>query len=77
LFYLLQEFEPASWEFLPSLLSQSRILSAEFTYTSRLFTDTKRVLFGELTNSPAGGIGRFYPADGEKIFSEVFFRPAR
>jgi len=78
LFYPLQEFEPASWEFLPSLLSQSRILSAEFTYIRvDFFTDTKRVLFGELTNLPAGGIGRFYPADGEKIFSEVFFRPAR
>ncbi len=78
LFYPLQEFEPASWEFLPSLLSQSRILSAEFTYIRvDFFTDTKRVLFGELTNLPAGGIGRFYPVDGEKIFSEVFFRPAR
>ena len=78
LFYPLQEFEPASWEFLPSLLSQSRILSAEFTYIRvDFFTDTKRVLFGELTNLPAGGIGRFYPADGEKIFSEVFFRPER
>lgn len=76
LFYPLQEFEPASWEFLPDLLRQSRILSAEFSYIRvDFFTDTKRVLFGELTNLPAGGIGRFYPADGEKIFSEVFFRP--
>ncbi|WHZ27555.1 MAG: hypothetical protein OJF51_002352 [Nitrospira sp.] len=78
LFYPLQEFEPASWGFLPNLLSQSRILSAEFSYIRvDFFTDTERVLFGELTNLPAGGIGRFYPADGEKIFSEVFFRPAR
>ncbi|MBS0181298.1 MAG: hypothetical protein JSS39_02765 [Nitrospira sp.] len=78
LFYPLQDFQPASWDFLPSLLSQSRILSAEFTYIRvDFFTDTKRVLFGELTNLPAGGIGRFYPADGEKIFSEVFFRPGR
>ena len=78
LFYPLQEFEPASWDFLPGLLGQSRILSAEFTYIRvDFFTDTKRVLFGELTNLPAGGIGRFYPADGEKIFSEVFFRPVR
>ena len=78
LYYPLQEFEPASWEFLPALLSQSRILSAEFTYIRvDFFTDTKRVLFGELTNLPAGGIGRFYPRDGEKIFSEVFFRPGR
>jgi hypothetical protein len=78
LYYPLQKFEPASWEFLPSLLCQARILSAEFTYIRvDFFTDTKRVLFGELTNLPAGGIGRFYPADGEKIFSEVFFRPPR
>lgn len=78
LYYPLQEFEPASWEFLPSLLRQARILSAEFSYIRvDFFTDMKRVLFGELTNLPAGGIGRFYPADGEKIFSEVFFRPVR
>lgn len=78
LYYPLQEFEPASWEFLPALLSQSRILSAEFNYIRvDFFTDTKRVLFGELTNLPAGGIGRFYPPDGEKIFSEVFFRSVR
>lgn len=78
LYYPLQEFQPVSWEFLQSLLSQSRILSAEFSYIRvDFFTDTKRVLFGELTNLPAGGIGRFYPADGEKIFSEVFFRPVR
>lgn len=78
LYYPLQEFEPASWDFLPDLLKQSRILSAEFKYIRvDFFTDTKRVLFGELTNLPAGGIGRFYPADGEKIFSEVFFRPVR
>lgn len=78
LYYPLQAFEPASWEFLPSLLRQSRILSSEFTYIRvDFFTDTKRVIFGELTNLPAAGIGRFYPADGEKIFSEVFFRPVR
>jgi len=78
LYYPLQEFEPASWDFLPDLLNQSRILSAEFKYIRvDFFTDTKRVLFGELTNLPAGGIGRFYPADGEKIFSEAFFRPVR
>lgn len=78
LYYPLQEFEPASWDFLPGLLSQSRILSAEFTYIRvDFFTDTKRLLFGELTNLPAGGIGRFYPPDGEKIFSDAFFRPAR
>jgi hypothetical protein len=78
LYYPLQEFEPASWDFLPDLLHQSRILSAEFTYIRvDFYTDTKRVLFGELTNLPAGGIGRFDPADGEKIFSEAFFRPVR
>jgi hypothetical protein len=78
LYYPLQAFEPASWEFLPSLLRQSRILSSEFTYIRvDFFTDTKRVIFGELTNLPAAGIGRFHPADGEKIFSEVFFRPVR
>lgn len=51
LYYPLQELEPASWEFLPSLLRQSRILP--------------------------GGTGRFYTADGEKIFPQAVFRPAR
>lgn len=78
LYYPLQEFEPASWDFLPDLLCQARILSAEFRYIRvDFYTDTKRVLFGELTNLPAGGIGRFYPPEGEKIFSEVFFQPVR
>lgn len=78
LYYPLQEFEPVSWDFLPGLLSQSRILSAEFEYIRvDFFTDTKRVIFGELTNLPASGTGRFYPPDGEKKFSEVFFRPVR
>lgn len=78
LYYPLRAFEPASWDFLPGLLSQSRTLAAEFSYIRiDFFTDTKRVLFGELTNLPAGGIGHFYPPDRERVFSEVFFRPVR
>ena len=72
--YPLKEFEPKDWGFLDSLLKSSRILSGEFTYIRiDFYTDGERVLFGELTNLPAGGMGKFFPAGGEKKFSEVFF----
>jgi hypothetical protein len=69
----LKEFEPHDWGFLNSLLKSSRILSGEFSYIRvDFYTDGERVLFGELTNLPAGGMESF-PAGGEKKFSEVFF----
>lgn len=72
--YPLKEFEPKSWDFLNSLLKSSRILSGEFTYIRvDFYTDGERVLLGELTNLPAGANGKFFPAGGEKRFSEVFF----
>ena len=72
--YPLKEFEPKNWGFLNSLLKSSRILSGEFSYVRvDFYTDGERVLFGELTNLPAGGNGQFSPAGGEKKFSEVFF----
>jgi hypothetical protein len=74
LVYPLNEFEPKVWGFLDSLLRSSRILSGEFSYIRvDFYTDGERVLFGELTNLPAGGMGKFFPAGGEKKFSEVFF----
>jgi hypothetical protein len=74
--YPLKEFEPKDWRFLDSLLKSSRILSREFGYIRiDFYTDGERVLFGELTNLPAGGMGKFFPAGGEKKFSEVFFNP--
>lgn len=76
--YPLMEFEPQSWDFLPHLLSSARELSSEFSYVRvDFYTDTRRVLFGELTHLPAGGTGKFYPRDGEAKFSEAFFRPVR
>lgn len=72
--YPLKEFEPKGWEFLTDLLKNSRRLSKEFSYIRiDFYTDGERVLFGELTNLPAGGMGKFFPADGEKTFSRVFF----
>lgn len=72
--YPLKEFEPKDWGFLNGLLKSSRILSGEFSYIRvDFYTDGKRILFGELTNLPAGANGRFFPAGGEKKFSEVFF----
>jgi hypothetical protein len=72
--YPLREFEPKDWGFLSNLLKSSRALSGEFSYIRvDFYTDGERVLFGELTNLPAGGMGMFFPASGEKKFSEVFF----
>jgi hypothetical protein len=72
--YPLKEFEPKDWGFLSSLLKSSRILSREFSYIRvDFYTDGERVIFGELTNLPAGGNGKFFPAGGEKRFSEAFF----
>jgi hypothetical protein len=57
--YPLNAFEPKSWGFLNSLLKSSRILSGEFSYIRvDFYTDGEQVLFGELTNLPAGGIGQ-------------------
>jgi len=72
--YPLKEFEPKAWGFLNRLMESSRILSEEFSYVRiDFYTDGEQVLFGELTNLPAGGGGKFFPARGEKKFSEVFF----
>lgn len=72
--YPLKEFEPKDWGFFDTLLKSSRILSEEFSYIRiDFYTDGERVLFGELTNMPVGGMGTFFPAGGEKKFSEVFF----
>lgn len=72
--YRLKEFDPKDWDFLNNLLKSSRILSEEFSYIRvDFYTDGQRILFGELTNLPAGANGKFVPAGGEKKFSEVFF----
>lgn len=70
----LKQFEPEHWDFWVTLLENSRILSSEFRYIRvDFYTDGKRLLFGELTNLPAGGNGKFFPSDGEERFSAVFF----
>ena len=72
--YPLKEFEVKDWGFLNSLLRSARSLSEEFSYIRvDFYTDGEQILFGELTNLPAGGLGQFSPAGGEKKFSEVFF----
>jgi hypothetical protein len=72
--YPLKEFVPKTWGFLHGLLKSSRILSKDFSYIRvDFYTDGERALFGELTNLPAGGMGTFFPSDGEKKFSEAFF----
>ena len=71
--YPLKEFEPKDWGFLDSLLKSSRILSGEFTYIRvDFYTDGERVLFGELTNLPAGGMESFSPLAGKRSFQRYF-----
>ena len=63
---------------MPAILNAANEVAVQAFLDRRIgFTDSPRVIEHTLTNLPAGGIGRFYPADGEKIFSEVFFRPVR
>jgi hypothetical protein len=70
------DFRLEDWSFFDPLLDAARKLSADLPYIRiDFYTDGRRVVFGELTNLPAGGIGRFYPANGEEIFSRVFFAP--
>lgn len=70
------DFYLAQWDFFEPLLKDAAILSAELSYIRvDFYTDGKRVIFGEMTNLPAAGFGRFYPAGGEEIFSTVFFAP--
>jgi hypothetical protein len=61
-------------DFFVDLISDSEKLGAHFTYIRvDFYTDGKNIIFGELTNLPAGGNGKFYPENGEDIFSEHFF----
>jgi hypothetical protein len=70
------DFQLPDWSFFDPLLLAAAQLSQEFTYIRvDFYTDGKRLIFGELTNLPAGGLGRFHPADGEAVFSRVFFAP--
>lgn len=67
-------FELTDWRFFPPLLDAAARLSAGFSYIRvDFYTDGARLVFGELTNLPAGGMGRFYPENGEEIFSRAFF----
>lgn len=70
------DFDLPSWDFFAPLLQDAATLSADLSYIRvDFYTDGRRVIFGELTNLPAAGLGRFYPANGEEIFSAVFFAP--
>lgn len=72
----LTEFALSDWEFFEPLLSAAARLSAGLSYIRvDFYTDGRRLLLGELTNVPAGGRGRFFPENGEEIFSRAFFAP--
>lgn len=61
-------------DFFSELILDSEKLAAHFTYIRvDFYTDGKNIIFGELTNLPAGGNGKFYPENGEEIFSKHFF----
>ncbi|MCX7287678.1 MAG: ATP-grasp fold amidoligase family protein [Rhodobacterales bacterium] len=70
------DFHLDEWIFFEPLLKDAAILSAELSYIRLdFYTDGRRVVFGEMTNLPAAGLGQFHPAGGEEIFSAVFFAP--
>ena len=61
-------------DFFSELISDSEKLATHFTYIRvDFYTNGKDIIFGELTNLPAGGNGKFYPENGEEIFSKYFF----
>lgn len=70
------EFQLTDWGFFDPLLAAAARLSADLSYIRvDFYTDGQRLLFGELTNLPAAGVGTFYPKGGEEIFSAAFFSP--
>jgi hypothetical protein len=70
----LTAFMLPDWGFFDPLLQAAARLSAEFSYIRvDFYTDGERLVFGELTNLPAAGLGQFYPENGEAIFSAAFF----
>lgn len=72
----LTAFELTDWRFFPPLLEAAARLSREFSYIRiDFYTDGARLIFGEMTNLPAGALGRFYPENGEEVFSAAFFAP--
>jgi hypothetical protein len=72
----LREFALQDWDFFDPLLTAAARLSEGLSYIRvDFYTDGTRLLFGELTSIPAAGLGVFFPAGGEKIFSTAFFAP--
>ncbi len=70
----LRAFHLTEWDFFDPVLHAATQLSAGLSYIRvDFYTDGSEVIFGELTNLPAGGRGQFFPEGGEKIFSTAFF----
>jgi len=56
------------------LLVEASALAAPFDYIRvDFYGSASEFVFGELTNLPAGGLGRFDPPDGEARFNAAFF----
>lgn len=69
-------FDLTDWDFFDPVLAAAARLADGLSYVRvDFYTDGRQLVFGELTNLPAGGIGRFYPEGGEEIFSAAFFAP--
>jgi len=70
------DFQLSEWDFFDPVLQAAAQLSAGLPYIRvDFYTDGRRLVFGELTSVPAASVGRFYPANGEAIFSAEFFAP--
>lgn len=70
----LQKLRINSLRFFKELLENAERLAAPFSFIRvDFYTNEEKILFGELTNLPSGGHGKFHPPSGEDIFSKIFF----
>jgi TupA-like ATPgrasp len=76
LVFPLVDFQLESWAFFDPLLADATRLAQGFSSLRvDFYTDCSRIVFGELTTITAAGVTTFHPANGEAIFSRVFFAP--
>jgi len=72
--FALKDLKVRNWNFFNVLLGECKKLSKPFSYIRiDFYTDGDEIIYGELTNLPAGGNGIFFPENGEEIFSSEFF----
>lgn len=69
--------DPPALPYRDRLLQEAATLANPFDYIRiDFYGSATEFVFGELTNLPAGGLGRFDPPEGAARFNEAFFSPA-